>query len=82
MSEWQPIETAPKDGTMFLGARAGHVWVRVSFWRKTDKRFGWHGAQSMKTEVANQPTHWMHLPEPPRQFEERAARHQQVNTSA
>ena len=59
MSEWQPIETAPKDGTRFLAfdprrdlapCLIVHYWHR--FWMCDDER-SWC------------PTHWQHLPLPP-----------------
>jgi hypothetical protein len=66
MSEWQPIETAPKDGQPIL------VWrdsgVHIMRWRiRRDDGNGfwdeWHvGVRHLKI----QPTHWMPLPEPPK----------------
>jgi hypothetical protein len=74
MSEWQPIETAPKDGTPHLRG----LWVkRISqgeFWDMWDmdvghiddcgdflnlygEELGWE---------ADDYTHWMPLPEPPK----------------
>jgi len=74
MSEWQPIETAPKDGTYILIAPG--LWTGVTcgigvydldryakkpraFWRRVEG----HG-RSQSREVP--PTHWMPLPEPPK----------------
>ena len=72
MSEWQPIETAPKDGTPVLVAqpRDKHGWwidVAENFYEvdehldATDK---WLGRESHS--VSCRPTHWMPLPEPPK----------------
>jgi len=61
--EWQPIETAPKDGAWLL-----LYWVTMpitlypfcAFW---DDGW-WHPSFRDYGEVF--PTHWMPLPEPPR----------------
>lgn len=70
---WQPIETAPKDGTMIL-AWCEHInakyaknavaegWAGpvVANWiNHNGGGWTWHG-------LAGQFTHWMPLPEPPR----------------
>lgn len=56
-SSWQPIDTAPKDGTDIL-AYLGKGRVGVVCW--WDSPPGWY---SMKS--AEQPTHWKPLPAPP-----------------
>ena len=55
MSEWQPIETAPKDGKLIL------LWV-------PGKEYGlmkWEGIWDDRLHGCRGPTHWMPLPEPP-----------------
>jgi hypothetical protein len=52
-SAWRPIETAPKDGTIFL-ATEGSAMVTTY----------WHPNQWKAVDWAN-PTHWMPLPPPP-----------------
>lgn len=69
MSEWQPIETAPKDGSDIL------VWddfeISITFWGKTAHVpiYGWiqvdFGDLYDLEPMEPQPTHWMPLPEPP-----------------
>ena len=72
---WQPIETAPKDGTKIIVLTV-HGEIEISEWyvvttaeyepagdglfRKVETVFsqGWNG---------NHPTHWMPLPEPPKE---------------
>jgi hypothetical protein len=61
-SGWQPIETAPRDGTRVLIVRAqemggGSLGMRVGIGKwKSGK---WQG------DCTQAPTHWMPLPEPP-----------------
>jgi hypothetical protein len=56
---WQPIETAPKDGTPIL-AYDGGIWV--AWWFVTNERIkGW----ATLDHVIDDPTHWMPLPDPP-----------------
>lgn len=68
MSEWQPIETAPKSGSRKL------VWVDLKGMNVNDRSFSdigcwdgefWrHGYMGPKFDP--QPTHWQPLPEPPK----------------
>lgn len=66
MSDWQPIDTAPKDGTRIL------VWPYWSDgipaavqWRTMKRVPGrWEVGFGHYAINAN-PTHWMQLPEPP-----------------
>ena len=58
--EWQPIETAPKDGTRVLlvidhGEWGDKVWTGL--WAD-----GWIISYG---KTSNKPTHWMPLPVPP-----------------
>jgi hypothetical protein len=66
MSEWQPIETAPRDGHDILITNRGHgMLVRIAFW---DEAFGVGGRWSTwpgRNPALYEPTHWMPLPEPP-----------------
>lgn len=64
---WQPIETAPKDGTWVMLGRAGRMpevgsWENGSPWLD-----GWFcgGERSDSYGPDFDPTHWMPLPEPP-----------------
>jgi hypothetical protein len=72
--EWQPIETAPKDGTpiMVYGkadfSNAPHMGVRE--WRQWTVDYGRWGepnisAHDMDDWLDIQVTHWMPLPSPP-----------------
>lgn len=61
---WQPIETAPKDGTNILGCvQAVQRSQGEMFWYK-DRWVTWDGENHTRTVMY--PTHWMPLPEPPK----------------
>jgi len=58
--KWQPIETAPKDGThVLLRSRKNHLadgcWITAN-----SQCGGWAWAYLLQ-----EPTHWMQMPEPP-----------------
>jgi hypothetical protein len=59
MADWQPIETAPKDGTWFIG---GHVCGGVAETHYNTTFETWDD----KLGGAWQPTHWTEMPDPPR----------------
>lgn len=59
--KWQPISTAPKDGTRILIFEAedgAPGTVRVSYWRDDTIPTGWSGSE-------RKPSHWLPLPNPP-----------------
>lgn len=59
---WQPIATAPKDGTAVLCFQNGNM--RVCAWSVS----GWAFYQRQPGDpivVMLDPTHWMPLPDPP-----------------
>ncbi len=63
MSDWQPMGTAPKDGTAVLVLlpdsdipHPARYYERLG-WQSTWDGYNLHGA--------NFPTHWMPIPEPP-----------------
>ena len=66
--EWQPIETAPKDGTdiLVMTGETMHVvrWINIhgdfDYWAVDDNK---HGPFTLRGKA---PTHWMPLPEPPK----------------
>ena len=64
MPAWQPIETAPKDGTQFVGGfhheNYGWVWDKCRFFDE-DK----HGSRMVYAvmDLGGEPTHW--YPAPP-----------------
>lgn len=68
---WQPIETAPKDGTVFIAFEAGDAY-RCNWLEQHDGEghfsAGWwdHVNDSFEN-----PTHWMPLPTPPQEDEGR-----------
>jgi hypothetical protein len=59
--KWQPISTAPKDGTSILIFEADDGTtgaVRVARWRDDTIPTGWTGSE-------HAPSHWLPLPQPP-----------------
>lgn len=74
--EWQPIETAPKDGTtVIIGRDMGDFGFVRGYGRFDGKDgsflSGWisHGFSEYHGNLGlAHPTHWMPLPEPPQDF--------------
>jgi hypothetical protein len=66
---WQPIETAPKDGTLviaFYADRHGHGRYSLRYWAAGDwgaRSEGW--SDQHRQLRSSDPTHWMPLPPPP-----------------
>lgn len=78
---WQPIETAPKDGTRVLLAVGTYTGIgyfidSVTFEYGHEKRrtqeWAWSGYSFLSGERP-QPTHWMPLPLAPAATEQEAA---------
>ncbi len=76
-TSWQPIETAPKDGTRILGRRPyaetftgklRHLTLKT-FWGKTSHvpLYGWNHGNDVENMNLWEPTRWMPLPEPPKE---------------
>ena len=81
MTEWQPIETAPKDGTGVLlcwaidadgkpidwrkSPKTSHVFVQVAAWWEGDNAWIVYTDSVQEPAVHFTPTHWMPLPPPP-----------------
>jgi hypothetical protein len=66
--EWQPIETAPKDGTRLLGYDVESSDMAVVYWCEKPWTREWRlvvcGGWAEDDEW--EPTHWMPLPDPPK----------------
>ena len=67
--EWQPIETAPKDGTGFLAFErisSKHHTISVCVWENGPEGEGVYMVLFHKKEnIPILATHWTPLPEPP-----------------
>jgi len=67
MMEWQPIETAPKDGSSILTCRYNntfHTWdMAVVSWNGET----WKVIPTKDYRLSLLGTHWMPLPEPPKE---------------
>ncbi len=62
---WQPIATAPKDGTPIYAGRVGEA--RLTFYSQRSQAWCRLGTQQ---ETQWEPTHWQPLPTPPADGEE------------
>lgn len=68
--EWQPIETAPKDGTpilLYWPGHRGHIATNcfVARWNVLAEDWLSSGQPVWRGAGIYEPTHWMPLPEPP-----------------
>lgn len=65
--EWQPIETAPRDGTLVL-LYVGRFAVDGFYLLHWEPKAGAAGAwvDDSGRGLVGEPTHWMSLPEPPK----------------
>jgi hypothetical protein len=75
--EWQPIETAPKDGTDFIGyiptdgnygGVIGMRWIKpyTKKWDGREITFVGYWAKSVNEQSVCKPTHWIPLPKLPK----------------
>lgn len=64
MTEWQPIETAPKNGKSILVCEKGRPGVDMVSWQGGQKRGCWHTEDRLATYGHGFFTHWMPLPDP------------------
>ena len=70
---WQPIETAPKDGTVILLYSpekwdSDGMWIGWWFDEGDSREHGWYDSESASHKASflnGEPTHWHPLPEPP-----------------
>ncbi len=72
MSEWQPIESAPKDGTRIIAYMPKHAGdIEILLWVSDDKGAGWaywdNGYGEFSPTEGDDPTHWMPCPPLPRE---------------
>jgi hypothetical protein len=67
MSEWQPIETAPKDGQTIVAFRneIGKGAYTLIFWDDVEGQWAGLTATHEKMLAKHQPTHWIPLPPRP-----------------
>jgi hypothetical protein len=68
MTGWQPIETAPKDGTTFEGKLPDEARFTIK-WKRDAWAFDYGGCWLVLNQK-NQPTHWVPLPPPPKKGDE------------
>lgn len=68
--EWQPIETAPKNGTVVIGRATSVVWnlfdIHAMHW---EGEAWWRNNGGCFTSQFSNPSHWIPMPEMPEQEE-------------
>jgi hypothetical protein len=66
LKDWQPIESAPKDGTIVLIWIEARSWMLPAYWGRDNEINppGWIGGHCRVMHI-DQPTHWMPMPYPP-----------------
>lgn len=77
-NEWQPIETAPKDGTIIIGfvpkpddiysGVCDVKWIEEEYQEINGikYKFGGHFGKPSYNNVVVRPSHWIPLPETPK----------------
>jgi len=68
-NEWQPIDTAPKDGTFWIYGRQCkncEPEMVIGWYNKLWKKFCYADGYG-SSEIMKEPTYWMPLPKPPKQ---------------
>lgn len=68
VKQWQPIETAPKDGTRILLCHRGLNDIGIVLEGYYCEDEGWYESNTHPTDATDgrcDPTHWMKLPDPP-----------------
>lgn len=67
---WKPISSAPRDETPILGYISS-TWIEGIFWNGSEWSYLSDG--DITPEARHQPTHWMPLPEPPKEKDDEVA---------
>jgi len=69
-TDWQPIETAPKDTLVILYLRDGDIVINEGWHTYDEPPYGEPSKElywmDLETGKTLHPTHWMKLPEPPK----------------
>ena len=63
--QWWPIETAPKDGSLFIVGWAGEPEYAMAKYDSDRSVYSVTFHTLVDEEALEVPTHWMPLPEPP-----------------
>ena len=68
MTEWQTMETAPRDGTPFIAwwPEQYHFPVVIYWAKKWNPWMGWKVMGWSHNKFSTEPTHWTPLLEPPK----------------
>lgn len=63
--QWEPISTAPRDGTWILLARPGHDEVLLGYWHRTHNAWWGQGGTGGTWKKWQEATKWLPVPAPP-----------------
>ncbi len=64
MNEWEPIETAPKDGTLILAYNGKNPYIAFYGRVNSTEQLGWLGGHCRICHI-DIPTYWIPLPKSP-----------------
>lgn len=65
LRSWSVIDSAPKDGSWIMLAKACHKEVLLAYWHRLHNAWWGQGGNDGQWKKWQDATHWQPLPEPP-----------------